>query len=334
MSKIDDLQSVVRLWRNYTDNNPNAEAWELEWQLKRNIVPLLNDLLQAGLPGVHKNHELEASVKDIVHYTSLDRLISMILDYEKSGTSFLRMYDSFHLNDPQEGQYLARFVEVPDNWFQEEKASHAYVASFVMPDQTKGQEELGDHDNLKYWLAYGRQGKGCSIRFRVNHKPFQKVLYGGQKAARTIEELGLQCIVDSLHPLTGHPDPKWKSLSQKVVAETVWANLASIRYLYKGEAYDYEQECRLVKAGRDVPGADAHFERIDSGDRLETVRHYYLDGDLKIDQILASGTTITLGPTVSRPHNMVYYLETLLDRVRFSGPRVEISKIPYREPWR
>ena len=332
MSKIDDLQSVVRLWRNYTDNNPNAAEWEFGWQLTQNVVPLLNNFLQARLPGVDKNHVLGASVRDIIHYTSLDRLISMILKHDKSQPSFLRMYDSFHLNDPQEGQYLARFVDAPDNWFQVENASHAYIASFVVPDRCEDQGQ-GDHDNLKYWLAYGRGGKGCSIRFRVNHQRFRKVLYGEDKAARTIGDLNLQRIVNSLSPLTSHPEPKWRSLSRRVVAECVWGNLASIRYLYKDEAYGYEQECRLVEAARDVPRDDVHFEQVGSADQLDTVRHYYHDCDLRVDQILASGTIITLGPLVSRPHSMVYYLESLLERGRLSKLSVEISKIPYQEPW-
>ena len=333
MTQLDDLRSVVRLARDYTDNNPNVAAWGLEWQLNQIIIPLVNNLIQARLSQIDQYHDLDEDVTDIIHYTSLDKLISMIDDHITSSSSFLRMYDSFHLNDPQEGKYIGRFVDTSDNWFQEEPTSHAYVTSFVIPDQSKDQE-LGDHDNLKFWLAYGQQGKGCSIRFRVGWRRFRKVLYGGCNAAGTIKELNLQRIVDSLDPLTSHPNPKWRSLTQKVVAQSIWANLASIRYLYKDEAYDYEQECRLVKAEREISRDDVHFEQVDSADQLDTVRHYYLDGGLMIDQIFTSGTTITLGPLVSRPHNIVYYLETLLERASFRGPSVEISKIPYQEPWR
>ena len=141
---------------------------------------------------IDKFHDLGEDATEIIHYTSLDVLVSVLRDKAEGEETFVRMYDSFHLNDPEEGQYLVRRIEPIDQsgWFQEKKNLHAYIASFVVPDDNKNQE-LRDEDNLKYWLAYGRRGLGCSIRFPVSHNRFRRVLYGQQNVTRTLERLDL-----------------------------------------------------------------------------------------------------------------------------------------------
>ena len=62
-----------------------------------------------------------------------------------------------------------------------------------------------------------------------------------------------------------------------------------------------------------------------------TLRHFYEDEDLKTDRILVTGSTITLGPLVSKPQSVVYYIEALLKEASLRGPRIEISKIPFQE---
>ena len=76
-----------------------------------------------------------------------------------------------------------------------------------------------------------------------------------------------------------------------------------------------------------------YFESVGEADSSDRTRHYYQDDDLRMDRILVTDSIITLGPLVSRPHNMVYYINTLLQKAGLIGPSIEISKIPYQEPW-
>ncbi len=243
------------------------------------------------------------------------------------------MYDSFHLNDPEEGQYLVRRIEPIDQsgWFREKRNLHAYIASFVVPDDNKDQE-LRDEDNLKYWLAYGQRGRGCSIRFPVSRIPFRRVLYGQKQVTRTLDRLNLTSIWHRLKLLTNNQKQEVSDIIHDLLSEIMRKNIARVLYLYKDDAYKYEQECRAVKSVLEIADGDIRFERLERLASLDSIRHYYEDSDLSIDRILVTGSLITIGPLVPRPYNVMYYINTLLEKARLRGPSVEISKIPYQEP--
>ena len=330
------LASVVDSSNRYISRLGNVEEWRHQPLLMDAVIPRLNDVFRARFVQIEECHDLGASeenAKEIIHYTSLDTLICLLHDWKKDQESFLRMYDSFHLNDPEEGRYFTSSVNLTDEfrWLMEERPSHAYVASFVIPEDNKDQE-LGDEDNLQYWLAYGQQGIGCSIRFPVRHNRFQRVLYGKQSVNRAMERLDLQSICNCLEPLTKSTVRSFRDAARRKLAETVWMKLARIRYLYKDEAYRYEQECRLVRSELDVPEGDVLFDPVGQPASSHRFRHYYHHDDLKIDSLLATDSVITLGPLVPRPDNMKYYITTLLKKGNLSGPKIEISKIPYQGP--
>ena len=278
-------------------------------------------------------HDLGNDTKEVVHYTSLDMLTAVLRNKAEETEAFLRMYDSFHLNDPDEGQYLARRIEPTDQfgWFRERGNLHAYIASFVIPCDNKDQE-LRDEDNLKYWLAYGQRGRGCSIRFPTIRNRFRRVLYGQQKVTRTLERLELTSIWNCLDLLTDNRNQDVSRIAHNLLSEVMRKNVARILYLYKDDAYKYEQECRVVKSVLEIPDGDIGFERLEQLASPHSLRHYYHDNDLSIDRILVTGSLITIGPLVSRPFNVMYYINTLLEKARLSGPKVQISKIPYEEP--
>ena len=233
----------------------------------------------------------------------------------------------------KKGRLLTRKINLADEtgWLREESVPHAYVASFVIP-KDKNDQELGDEDNLIYWLAYGQQGAGCSIRFPIKHNRVKRVLYGKQNAKDAIRKLDLKGLCNCLDPLTNNAVQSFSVIARRDLAKTIWKNLARIAYLYKGDSYQYEQECRLVSSVIDVPGKNVNFDPLRLPSSSHSFRHYYLHDDLKIDQVLVTGSVITLGPLVPRPDNMVYYIDRLLKNGNLSGPRIEISKIPYQGP--
>ena len=334
---IEDLRKILNLWRNFASQDAHVRDWQPNLQLDQVINPMVDKIVRAQFSQIEGCHDLSTSKEshqEIIHYTSLDTLFAVLRALDNGDDSYFRMYDSFHLNDPEEGQYLARFIDGPDDfhWLREQNSPHAYVASFVIPNQ-QGNQDSRDEDNLKYWLAYGRRGQGCSIRFPVKNNRFRRVLYGEDDAKRTIEKLDLCSIWNLLQSLIGSSDLKFGEAAQHMLADTIGKHFAALRYLYKDKAYSYEQECRLVKSALDVTEGEVHFEQAGQMPLAHSIRHYYQDPDLKSDSILVTGSIITLGPLVPRPRNVGYYIETLLGKVGLRGPRVEVSKIPYQEPF-
>ena len=95
------------------------------------IVSKINDIFREKFVQVETLHDLRASDDGelyIVHYTGLDTLFSILRDFGRDSKGFLRMYDSFHLNDPEEGSFLTRPSELGIEE-SETTAAHAYVAS-------------------------------------------------------------------------------------------------------------------------------------------------------------------------------------------------------------
>ena len=116
------------------------------------------------------------------------------------------------------------------------------------------------------------------------------------------------------------------------MAEVVWESLERIRYLYKNEAYEYENECRFVVAESNILDKDKIcFEYQDRNNSPARIRHYYEHEELGIKKLLVTGSSITLGPCVPYPYNMGYYLERLMQQVDLYGPKIKTSKIPYRK---
>ena len=293
------------------------------------VCPALRNILTNLC--VHRVGESEiGGDKLVIHYTSIAVLVSMLQDVSKGDKiSALRLYDSVNMNDPDEGNYFDRHFSLPAkyDWLGEKEASHAYIKSFILP---KSEEDMSN--KLLFWRTYGREGEGCSLSLPVPCGRLQKVLYGPEGVEYTIKELG--SVLDSLDLLLEIAKLSIRKSVQKKLAETVWESLDKIRYLHKNKAYDYENECRLVVAESNI--FDKNQIRFDDQDRnnpLGRIRHYYepKDLDLKIRNLLVTGSLITLGPCVSRPYNVEYYLETLMRRANLEGPQIRTSKIPYRK---
>lgn len=326
---IAKLRSIVAL----ISRAENLEEWQASWLLTETVAPLVDDLFHAKFVEVDQLHNLRKDVREVIHYTSLGMLLSVLVDKVEGRDAFLRMGDSFHLNDPEEGQYLARRIEETygHGWFEGKNDLHAYIASFIIPDD-KEDQRLRDEDDLRYWRSYGNEGKGCSIRFPVRDIPFRRVLYGQEKATRALEALDLTSIWNVLQPLTAGRDERVNSAIRDILSERIRRNITRILYLYKDDAYEYEQECRMVKAALEVDEGDIRFEPLDEAASPHSIRHYYQDSALSIENILVTRSLITIGPLVPRPRNVMYYISTLLERAGLSGPKLKASRIPYQEP--
>ena len=266
----------------------------------------------------------------IVHYTSISVLKSILDRLLANDNVSLRAYDSVHLNDPSEGQYLLDFVPKEVDWLDDVNAGtysaqHTYVASFIMD------ENGGVNDDLIFWRGYGNEGEGCSLSFtgEVERSNMWKVLYGDGEAQSTMDTIVRA--TDQLKSLSLTVNEEWYERFRKRLVEAVWWVINQVRYLYKSSVYEYENECRFVPS-MDNSDLDVRFEYNEQGgDGSPRIRHYIEPAELDVrSRLLVTGSEIILGPTLPQSANAQYCFDQLTTKARLAT-RVKISEVPYRK---
>ena len=301
-------------------------------------------------------HGSESSAfSHLVHYTGMDVVFAMLNDSDdKRG---LRLYDTVHANDPEEGRFLLLHWPESDDedlwmWKQDGNDSsgesrgrsfkqqvrrghypgHAYVLSFV-PSAC----EERNNDRIVFWREYGRQGAGCSLsipRDRLSDDEecslaLYRVRYGQADVEALAEQLRRRLfdpIEEGIRGIDGPASELFKAAQPKVRKE-----LQLFRYLYKDSAYEHEKEYRLVilDASGVIEGEPTYEERTDA--RRETVfRHYRTHASLSRKRILGLRSQVILGPTVPHRENAKRTIDELLRRRNISGTEVTSSEIRYR----
>ena len=330
------------------------------------------------------------SVSHLVHYTGMDVLFSMLDggsslggvvvgevepgkredppvgdpgedeedeagDGEEEGG--LRLYDTVHANDPEEGRFLLlnwpeREGERP--WMWKERGSlaeetdsemglkeqveqglypgHAYVVSFIpMTDDRR------NDDRIVFWREYGREGAGCSLSIQADKllserkcllTPY-RVKYGRgsvEELEEALREHVFGPIEARVRDATGEASELFDAAQHQVRLE-----LQLFRYLYKDSAYDYEEEYRLVilDSAEEMVRA-ASYERKTNSRNQTVFRHYMRHPSLYSRQLFGSGSHITLGPTISHGDNVETMIKELLRRNGISGTTISPSEIRYR----
>ena len=292
------------------------------------LAPLVGELLGRALSEIDGEHRFDGNRGNLVfHYTGVKTVEALVRGIAHLQSASLRLYNSGDFNDPDEGEFFTRNLALPtsNRWILEGNTSHSYVASFVIPDATN---DLSD--DLRFWRSYGKDGEGCSLALNIPLDRLRNVLYGVRhvKRVRPI----LFAFLDILRPLAFVSDRRLRPSIRRCLATGVWNALAGIKYLYKSEAYCYENECRVVVPESVVPREEIKFQCDEKGEILPVPKHYVEDPDLESVRILATGSRIVLGPSVKGRDNLRFYLETLkrLTRRAGSDPRITASQIVYR----
>ena len=296
-----------------------------------------------------------SSISHLVHYTGMDVVFAMLNDGDDEGG--LRLYDTVHANDPEEGRFL--LLHWPDRnderlwmWEQGENGwsgdggersfkqqverghypGHAYVLSLV----SSACEEK-NNDRIVFWREYGRQGAGCSLSIPKNKLSadekcslaLYRVRYGQADVQELAEKLRRRLfdpIEKGIRGIDGPENELFKAAQPKVHEE-----IQLFRYLYKDSAYKHEKEYRLVilDPGDVIEGEPTYEQSTDT--RRETVfRHYMTHASLYSKQILGRGSQVILGPTVPHAENARRTIDELLSRRSISGTKVTSSGIRYR----
>ena len=283
---------------------------------------------------------------DVVHYTSIKVIFSMLenmeenegepQETEKRLAPSLRLYDSIHFNDPEEGKFLISSLSKDYQWLKNYAPSnaYAYIASFISRDK---EQERHAGDDLVFWRTYGKDGEGCSLLLTVTHSCLHEVFYGQQKTRTTV--CRLENILNHLDPLIKNNElPDAINIKQEI-AKIIWKSLEKIRYLYKSEAYKYENECRFIRTESDTSkdkngnkeNRKIYYEYLDNNGAPARLRHYYEDENLKIKDILSSSrNSIMIGPCVPNHTNVEHCIKDLCDKVNLRCA-VMRSEIPYRK---
>ena len=247
---------------------------------------------------------------------------------------YLRLYDCANLNDPLEGLYFLReLVGTQDTLDVLEYVAQvpAYITSFVTP-QTYTNSTFPDQltrksntrDNLVFWRHYAQEGRGCSIAIPVGRfspdqcaAVLQRVIYGPDAAIRNARRL--QPVLSCLGHIAQSARKDRLAVVRRQVAATLLECLGGLPYLYKSSAYSYEEECRIVAMESDL---EEHGEILYDFETRPTgagrLRMYGQHPCLRLTNLLATDTVITLGPSIPNADYVQYVIEQLL-RYSFSA---------------
>ena len=257
---------------------------------------------------------------------------------------YLRLYDCANLNDPLEGAYFLKEL-VGEQDTLEVVLEHviqvpAYITSFVTPKQNADnrpqQRNQRARDNLAFWRLYGQEGRGCSITIPVGgfqpqqrSATLQKVIYGYDSARTNARRL--RPVLECLSPIVQGAGQSRRPAVQRQVAATLLECLGEIPYLYKSSAYSYEEECRIVAMESDLEGHGGILYDFEAG-RGESgrLRMYGQHPCLRLTNILATDSVITLGPSIPNADYVQYAIERLLRSIGIRNLTIEKSGISYR----
>ena len=326
------LRSMASQARILFDRDQNVDT--LKNVVQDVVSPQMNNAITDALTQIKSRYLVDARSGDefttVVHYTRIDVVVDMFLACAEREPSYLRLYDTFHSNDPGEGSYLTYINGLMDGLGN--SPTCAYVTSFIRPESESQDDIRNVSDNLVFWRTYGDDGAGCSLTVRVPVNSLFEVLYGPEEA----KSVGRQilAIKEALDPVLDIPDDTREVRSIKA---TLVRSLASgleesdppVSYLHKSEAYEYEREVRAIGTIPSIGRDQIRFERATNpGDAR--LRHYYERNDLRVTNLLTSGSVITVGPCVQNRENVMFVLKELMARACIGGVRILQSQVSYR----
>ena len=246
----------------------------------------------------------------VVHYTSLETMHTLLSDLEQ----YLRLYDSVHLTDPQEGWYVFKGWEEQSKFrkFLESPVSHAYIISFFPYDV-----RTTTFDDLSHWRAYGDNGRGCSMVVEVPENELYKVNYCPGKRKKVACDL--QRFVEVSCRVW---EQAGKNQSKQEFTLNICATALKSRFLHKHPSYKHECERRAFVA-------NPNQSEIKTEVRGRHIRHYVKRDEFKMDCLLTADCRITVGPAVDHKYDVAESFKRILDN-RGRGSDVKVSEIPYR----
>ena len=303
---------------------------------------------------VYEEHILRDDVSHLVHYTTLEALQSMLgvstMDGEAyilatpiaagagnraRARGYLRLYDTFSANDPNEGKYFLRSADPRNHFrkkyaavwqlFKDQSVAPAYQTSLTQVKNAR------DADKLVFWRTYGRDGAGCALVIPVRNLDrldnLYRVRYGKNSAMACLNRVS-ELLDAYSSQVQGAPDFARMSTVEELPPPIV-SVLSPLVYLYKSEDYKYENEARVVVPYSDLENG-ALLQRGLGANLAGAWRHFAQVPELKIGELLVTGSEIVFGPSVDVSANVEFVLKRLLQQRGLYGPKIRRSTISYR----
>lgn len=326
---LENLKAAVERVQDYFKK---PESYELEPLVTETVGPALEQALKDLCPRIEERHKIDESKEQenilVIHYTSIAKIVSMLqVASNHNKKSIFRLYNSFHFNDSEEGNYLTQNLLQDYKWLGKTTTRHAYIASFILPDSKENEEKMSN--NLIFWRTYGQEGEGCSLALLAPLSRLREVSYGPDSDNAKLSVKEIRAVLDLLAPLR-IDNPAVPEVIQKRLADNVLKPLEKIRYLYKNDGYEHEKECRCVILESEIEDNDKKFEYQDRNNYPPRIKHYCEDKDFHLEKLMGSGSYITLGPCVPYRDDVNYCIGVLKERANWKS-EIRNSKIPYRK---
>lgn len=340
--KLKLLRSTSKALLGQYQNPDTGGVEKLRAGVRLGLAPQLDNVMREVIKSAMGEYLVGTSPEEkitVVHYTSIDVLVKMFNSVMNGEPSFLRLYDTFHSNDPDEGKYLMRNApEGSREDLLEVDSPCAYVASFIKPNDQDNPEKVSD--NLYFWKMYGRNGMGCALAVELPAYILFRVKYGPAEAREAVKKVieHVEHVEYALDPILGIACKEAEEQDEQSYLKSKLADIfaevgAAMLYLHKSEAYEYEREVRVIETIPDINIQDKKIVFEHACQNLTDgfkVRHYREREELRVNELLITGSVITLGPCVPDSENLKYYLEHLKRESGLLGPEIRQSKVSYR----
>lgn len=297
--------------------------------VKSVVAPSLTSYLSNVAAILDQEHKVKSAgnqpLLQVVHYTSVATISSILRDAASrvldggngdaqprdadSKGAFLRLYDTAHFNDPDEGNHIIHALNSDRryDWLMEHGGAYAYIASF-MPVGARGNVA----DDLVLWRTYGNEGEGCSVKVSIPTDLLRKVNYSPEKTRRAASKVNR--ILSVVQPLLNFGDDAAREEVRKLFAESFREGLGKVQFLHKAPAFKHENEYRVVMTRKDFSEEDISFHYRRTNGPTGHLRHYYEHQDLEVDKMFVSGSEVTVGPRVLAKEDVRNSLEIMARR--------------------
>lgn len=291
---------------------------------------------------VYELTQLSTDHKEVVHYTSMDGMLKILQEMRDAESPAFRMYSTEHFNDPEEGRFPYIHQEVDKiyssitkkfNWLKKpvlKQSEHAYVCCFSSPKIERAE------DNLMFWRLYGDDGKGCSIKTKLNAlkesiigrnsiiAPVQYRNWGDRENNKKNMLKGIKRILVNLNGWVEQTNAQ--HLFTESVCDDIWLSIQPFRFSQKSEYYKHEEELRCIR----FEDSNAHVEYDTT---IPNQVRRYVPGPL-LKKLFVTGSVITVGPAVKSPDIVKNLLVNELQKIGIGKERtlVTTSKARYKNP--
>lgn len=276
-----------------------------------------------------------------VHYTSFATLKKLILE-----ESIFRISEGNFMNDPTEGEVFFNFLNYkPYNSRKDDSSVKTFspkpfIGSFVTEDK---------YNDLNMWRFYGKEegveAKGCAISLRTQEfiDDIKNILLNEKKEARLDNEsdINFYRVVYEVHydepthfyiPNSEKSEEALEILMKELKIKVESYNrddtnsleeyLNSVAFLFKSDAYENENEVRLVVEGIEF---DKEYYEENKEDKSVNPPRVCIE----LGPIKKRVGQITLGPKVDKANEWASALHYSY-KGEEKAPEIRISHLPYK----